>query len=81
MGKPPAMPGRLPEFDNSGNIRKSPKQVIRSKFTNLRRLSMKDYRSLWHTTWDCMHPYSGLEETSLVKAPGPVDIMYNGGQR
>ena len=25
MGKPPAFPGRLPEFDNSGNIRKSPK--------------------------------------------------------
>jgi len=25
LGKPPALPGRLPEFDNSGNIRKSPK--------------------------------------------------------
>ena len=23
-GKPPALPERLPEFDNSGNIRKSP---------------------------------------------------------
>ena len=25
MGKPPALPGRLPEFDNSGNIQRSPK--------------------------------------------------------
>ena len=25
MGKPPALPGRRPEFDNSGNIQKSPK--------------------------------------------------------
>ena len=24
MGKPPALPGRLPEFDISGNIRKPP---------------------------------------------------------
>jgi len=25
LSKPPALPGRLPEFDNFGNIRKSPK--------------------------------------------------------
>jgi len=31
MGKPPALPERLPEFDNSGSIRKPP-AVNRSKF-------------------------------------------------
>jgi hypothetical protein len=28
MGKPPALPGRLPEFDNSGSLRKSPKRHL-----------------------------------------------------
>jgi hypothetical protein len=31
QGKPPALPERLPEFDNSGNIRKPP-TVNCSKF-------------------------------------------------
>jgi hypothetical protein len=34
MGKPPALPGRLPESDIYGNIRKPHKQVNRSKFTS-----------------------------------------------
>jgi putative transposase len=54
MGKPPALPGRLPKFDICWKIRKPP-ECEPLKAHKQRRPSMNQYQSLSHTTWDCKY--------------------------
>jgi putative transposase len=54
MGKPPALPGRLTEFDIFGSIRKPP-SCEPLKVNREESFRMDEYQSLSHTAWDCKY--------------------------